>query len=307
MLNTPITDNKRLPSFRIARCGNFPHYQLNEVSFQKRNLIYLVSVGKEKFEHKWVERFVNFIKEVKPQKTIVVVADSLQRFNIEVDENLGSDQAFNESIKRGEKWAQKYTQFFSDLEINYEFMHWEALKEDKDFKGYFHEIEKLDKENEAFKEALSISSKEYSSRASRVNSSTDYEKAKTNSCKFLIEECAVFQVLAKDKNNLAIVYPGAVTDILAYAINHINENRSAENTFHWLDLRPTKNNKRKKNIEPKVKEPIKTRLFRSTSLNEAQLPSRQIHQNLNEKPTFFRRPSLNSYFSEERPNKFLRV
>ena len=68
----------KAPSYRIAHCGNFPNYYLNGVSFHEKNLIYLVSVGKEKFENKWVERFVNFVKEVKPQKVLIVVADSLQ-------------------------------------------------------------------------------------------------------------------------------------------------------------------------------------------------------------------------------------
>jgi hypothetical protein len=310
MINTPITDNKRLPSFRIPRCGKFPNYQLNKVFFHEKNLIYLVSVGKDKFENKWVERFVNFIKKVKPYKTIVVVADTLQRFNIEIDESLDSKRALNESIYKGQIWALKYEKFFSGLKklnINYEFVHWEALKKDSDFEKYLLEIKKLSEENETFKKALLISSQEYSHRASRVNSDTSDETAQKNSRQFLIEECAVFQVLAKDKDNLAIVYPGAVTEVLAYSIRHINEHyREKIHTFYWLELKRTKNSK-KEEIEPKLEESTKIQLFRNISLNEVKLPSYQVGQDLNCKAFFFRRPSLISYPSGEKPSKFLRV
>ncbi len=311
MVETSKKDNRKYRNFKVSRCGNFPNYSLNKVPFNKGNLIYLVSVGKEKFEYKWVERFVNFIREVKPKKTFIVVADTLQRYNIEVDEDKNPMQAFHESIKRGKEWVDKYKPLFSNLKklnIDYEFIYWETLKKDGDFEHYFHEIKKLDEKDSFFKEALAISSKEYTKRPSRVNSGTADQKAEENSRQFLIEECAVFQVLAKDKDNLAIVYPGAVTNILDYAIKHINiTHRDTEHPFHWLDLKPTKTNKKRKHIETEVKKAIKPLLSRSISLNEAKLPTYQAHQDLDQKATFFRRPSLNSYFSNEKPNKYFRL
>lgn len=44
-------------NFRISNCGDFPNYSLNGFLFNNRNLIYLVSVGKEKFEYKWVDKY----------------------------------------------------------------------------------------------------------------------------------------------------------------------------------------------------------------------------------------------------------
>jgi hypothetical protein len=311
MIETSKRDNRKLRNFRISHCGNFPNYSLNEAPFCNRNLIYLVSVGKEKFEYKWVERFVNFVREVKPKKIFIVVADTLQRYNIEVDENINPLQAFHESTKRGNEWVNKYKPLFSNLkksDIDYEFVHWETLKKDVDFEHYFHKIKKLDEKDSFFKAALAVSSKEYTNRPSRIIADAIYQKAEENSRQFLIEECAVFQVLAKDKDNLAIVYPGAVTNILDYAIKHINENhRDEKNAFHWLDLKPTKINKKRKHTEPEVKEVNKPPLFRSFSLNEAQLSIYQAHQDLDKKTTFFRRPSLNSYLSNEKSSKYFRI
>ena len=65
-------NSKKNPSFRIAHCGIFPNYYLGEVPLNEKNIIYLVSVGKEKFEGKWVERFVNFIKEINLRKLLLL-------------------------------------------------------------------------------------------------------------------------------------------------------------------------------------------------------------------------------------------
>lgn len=198
----------KIPSFRIAHCGTFPNYRLDGVSLNEKNIIYLVSVGKEKFEGKWVARFVNFTKEIKPQKIFIVVADSLQRFNIEVDENLSAVEAFQESIKRGQQWVEEYRPYFSTLDVNYEFIHWETLKKDKDFDLYRNEILNSRMQDTAFKEALLNSSKEYTDRPSRLNASavSDQKKAEKNSCNFLQEECAVFQILAKDQRIISLLF-----------------------------------------------------------------------------------------------------
>lgn len=307
-------DSKKAPSFRIAHCGTFPKYQLDGFTLNEKNIIYLVSVGKEKFEGKWVERFVNFIKEIKPKKTIIVVADTLQRFNIEVDKNISGIKALQESKNKGQNWVEKYRSYFSSLDINYEFTHWDTLKKDEDFEKYMHEIINLSGQNIEFKEALLNSSKEYTERPSRLNSNNilDQKKAEKNSCEFLQEECAAFQVLAKEKDNIAIVYPGAATKVLALSIAHINKNYRTDNSFYWLDMKPTKERKKNKKLEiqqAKEAEPInkkiegkgkytqthfKVQLFRRFSLDESQsfnMATKNKENNLNPSP-FFRRPSL---------------
>jgi len=285
----------KAPSFRIAHCGTFPNYHLDGTSLKKKNIIYLVSVGKEKFEGKSVERFFNFSKEIKPQKIFIVVADSLQRFNIEIDENLSEMEAFQESIKRGQQWVEKYKPYFSTLEVNHEFIHWETLKKDEDFDRYSQEILNSSIQDTAFKKALLNSSKEYTERPSRLNASeiSDQKKAEKNSCNFLQEECAVFRVLAKDKDNIAIVYPGAATKVLAFAIKHINDNHRTDNAFYWLDMRPTKERKKNKKLETQqTKENLQSKKVEIKDLSN------------HFKPSFFRRFSLDeSLLFSEKENK----
>lgn len=231
----------KIPSFRIAHCGTFPHYRLGGVSLNKKNIIYLVSVGKEKFEGKWVERFINFTKEIKPQKIFIVVADSLQRFNIEIDENLAEAEAFKESIKRGQQWAEKYRPYFSTLDVNYEFIHWEKLKEDKDFQKYFNEIMAWN-QSDNFKQLILESAKAYIGRCDRK---LHGDRAIEQSSKFLNEESAVLRILAKNVNTIGLVYPGPPLKIFSYIINYANTFRTHD-PFFYMELNPTKKNKKQK-------------------------------------------------------------
>lgn len=234
-------NSKKNPSFRIARCGIFPEYQLGGVFLNKKNIIYLVSVGKEKFEGKWVERFVNFIEEIKPKKTIIVVADSLQRFNIEVDENISEIEALQESEKRGQQWVEKYKPYFSKLDIDYEFIHWEKLKEDGDYQKYFNEI-MIWNESDDFKQLISASAEAYIGRFDRK---LHENKAIKQSSKFLNEESAVLRVLAKNVNTIGLVYPGPPLKIFNYIINYANKSRLADQ-FYYMELIPTKKKKKQK-------------------------------------------------------------
>jgi hypothetical protein len=231
----------KAPSFRIANCGKSKNYRLDKIFLNKKDIIYLVSVGKEKFEGKWVERFINFAKEIKLQKILIVVADSLQRFNIEIDSKLSENQAFQESINKGQEWVEKYTPYFSTLEVSYEFIFWETLKEDKDYHKYFNEI-LVWNESDFFKQLILESAKAYISRLDRKL----YEnRAIEQSTKFLNEESAVLRVLAKKINTVGLVYPGPPLKIFDYIINYANKCR-LDNPFSYIELIPTKKKKSKK-------------------------------------------------------------
>lgn len=241
MIKTPIKDDKRPPSFRLAHCGDFPDYQLGGTALNKKNILFLISVGTKKFEDKWIERFVNFAKEIKPQKLFIVVADSLQRFNIEIEENLSETEAFQESLDRGQKWVEKYRPYFSTLEVKHEFIFWETLKKDKDYQKYFDEITVWNQSND-FKQLILESAKAYVSRFERK---LQENRAIEQSSKFLNEESAVIRVLAKDINTIGIFYPGAPLKIFNYIIEYANKSRSND-PFFYTELFSTKIRNKKK-------------------------------------------------------------
>lgn len=234
--NNPI----KSPSYRIAHSRNFP------VDFRdtlkEKNIIYLVSVGTEKFEKNGVDRFVNFTKEIKPKKVLIVVADSLQRFNIEIEKNLSETEALLESKNRGKDWVEKYRPRFSTLEINHEFIFWEELRENKDYQTYFNEI-MVWNESDDFKQLILRSAEAYISRFDRTLHGS---RAIEQSSKFLNEECAILRILAKDVNTIGIFYPGPPLKIFNYIIDYANKSRS-QDPFFYTELNSTKiKNKKQK-------------------------------------------------------------
>lgn len=250
MVNTMFKfPDKKKSSYRIAHCGNFPNYKVDNLSLDNINIVYLVSVGKEKFENEWVKRFINFVEDINPQKTFIVVADSLQRFNLEVDENLSEEQAMQEANLRGEAWIEKYKPHFSKLKQSYEFIRWEDLKTNKDYTQFYNSVIDMLSSDDSFKESLLKSSEEYINRPSRFEK--DKNLALEKSSEFLKEECAVLRILSKVKNTKAILYPGKATEVLHYAIQKINALDRADQPMHWIELKPTKNKKINSKVESK--------------------------------------------------------
>lgn len=246
MKETSINTNKKEPSFRLRDCGKFPDHKLNK-TLKEKNILYLISVGTPKFEDKWVERLINFTKKIKPQKVRIIVADSLQRFNIELEENLTEAAALEESEKRGKQWRKKYEPYFSTLDIVHEFISWEDQKKDEDYQKYFNEIIERNESNK-FNESLTESAKVYVDRRFSYKFKDpefkDLEfkdRAFQQSIKFLNEECAVIRVLAKDTDNIGIFYPSKPLAIFTHIIdNFVNKSRPSEHPFFYAELVPTK-------------------------------------------------------------------
>jgi hypothetical protein len=169
-----------------------------------------------------------------------VLADSLQRFNIEVEENLSEAVALAESIKRGEQWLKEYEAYFTGLQT--EFIHWDSLKQHENYKNYSDTVQELINCDHTFQMALDKSANEYMQRPLRQSC----KNALTKSRAFLQEECAVFQVLAETKASKAIFYPGKSTAVLDSIIGYINNKMREGNPLHWIELRPTKKTKTEK-------------------------------------------------------------
>lgn len=247
----PKINDKNMPSYRLKGCGCYPDYKLDGSSLHDKNAIYLVSVGKDKFEGKGVERFANFIKGVQPKKLLIVLGDTLQRFNIELYENLDEKEAFKKAEARGITWKEKYESHFRNLGFDYEFIFWENIKEDNDYHSYFTEIMAWNESNpDNFSELLLESSKVYIARSGR-NSYNDKDKAIEKSKNFLNEELAALRVLAKDKDTIVLFYPGAPLRILSYIFGYINKHDRKDNMFIYKELIRTKENK-KENKKSKI-------------------------------------------------------
>jgi hypothetical protein len=222
------------PSYRLKGRGNFPYTSL----YPTKNIIYLVSVGTQKFQETGVTRFVNFIEAVKPKKLFIVVADTLQRFNIELYENLDEKKSFEVAEARGRDWLEKYAAYFSRLQFAYEFIRWEELKKDNDYGKYLEDLQQWN-QSAQFQLLLLESSKEYIKRRGD-NSPVQAEKPIGQSVKFLNEECACLRVLAKNEDTMSLYYPGPPLSIFKYIIDYINGHDRVSNPFFYEELHATK-------------------------------------------------------------------
>jgi hypothetical protein len=243
---------KKEPSYRIAHHGHFPFYQVDGLPLNKKVAVYLVSVGKEKFEGKWVSRFVRFVEEIGFKKVFIVVADSLQRFNIEVDENLSEKKAFEESVHRGKEWIKRNKVCFRRVKKVCKFIRWEELKKDRDYLSSLEAIKEICSENGFLRQPLLESAQEYSKRSSRLPS-VDQGLATKKSCEYLTEECEIFRRLAVSKKVSVILYPSKPTPIAGGIIQYINTESKLDKKLAWIELVPTKHKEKKTKVQTEAK------------------------------------------------------
>lgn len=231
--------NQKRPSYRIAHHGFFPYYQVDDSPLNKKTVVYLVSVGKEKFEEKWVSRFARFIEEIGFKRVLIVVADSLQRFNIEVDENLSEEDAFQESVRRGAEWIKRNKAYFNKVKKFCKFIRWEELKKDKDYFSSLEKIKEICSDNGFLREPLLETIQEYLKRSARL-ATLNQELATRKSCDYLIEECEIFRRMLINKKVSVILYPAKPSPLVNGILQYINMESNSNRKLNWIELIPTK-------------------------------------------------------------------
>lgn len=186
--------------------------------------ILLVSVGKDNFEDNAIRSAIKMIDN-EFQCCYIVVADTLQRYNIEVEKEISSELAYSVALSNGDDWINRYKSYFDDtFTIPYSILRWDELISDPDF------IQREAKFYEHIKSSLSLSQAmkesidEYGDRLRKHLGDDHYKKIldqhERGCFSYLKEECAAIALLPKktSSNYLlfppVIVYPGKATKIL---------------------------------------------------------------------------------------------
>lgn len=143
------------------------------------------------------------------QKIIVLVNDSLQRFNYMFEEGLSEKEAHAKSLKEGTDWLSRNMKVISTLP-NFEIYRWDAWKRSEDYFDDLKKVLDLYETNIEFQKSINSSIEEIWSRksipllrkAEFFNLSKDY----------LLEETAAFSVIYKTFKGVS-AYPGSFQEM----------------------------------------------------------------------------------------------
>lgn len=185
--------------------------------------VLLVSVGKENFEGALIQSAIQMINE-EFHACCIVVADTLQRYNIATERQITPEDAHEESLKKGNTWLQNHQILFKNFTIPYEVIKWDDLIGDPGFKKHEMEFLNIFLNAPQIQQEMHHSIAEYGDRLQRrmgVNQFSKRAVLHEQFChSYLQEECVAIALLPHktklvEKNTpITIVYPGKATGIL---------------------------------------------------------------------------------------------
>lgn len=148
-------------------------------------------------------------------KVIVLVNDSLQRFNYMFEEGLSEKDAHSKALSEGTQWIARNMAAIASLP-NFEIYRWDAWKRSQ---GYFSDLQKtkiLYEQNPQFKQAINKSIEDI---WQRKNIDADRkDKFFSVSRDYLLEETAAFSVIYKTFKGVS-AYPGSFQAMWEMFIN----------------------------------------------------------------------------------------
>lgn len=167
-----------------------------------------ISVGQPYHEGEKLTATLDWVND-RFDKNIICVNDTLQRHNFEFQGHSPED-AFNISQQAGREWIERNYSAITSLE-NYEVVRWESWRQDPSYEYGLEVMNRLYRDKESFREEVDEEMRSFWERALKKDKSLDpslFETFRTHSLRYLLEECAVFQLMFA-KDNAVDIYPGS--------------------------------------------------------------------------------------------------
>lgn len=143
------------------------------------------------------------------EKCVVLVNDTLQRFNLMFENNMSNAESHQQTWREGSDWVERNLSAITRLP-NYEIIRWDAWKRSQ---GYFADLSRVRtmyRKNAAFKDSIDRAIETIWQRKSLPN--TDRQRFFDLSRDYLLEETAVLNMAYKTLGGIS-AYPGSFMEL----------------------------------------------------------------------------------------------
>ena len=187
-------------------------------AFSEKNLSNLgyfcvgVSMNNANYFGNRLQPFVEWLEQ-KSDNTIIVIGDYLHRFNEKIFNNVTDDEAIRKGLALGQLFIKKLNE--CKIQANkFEIIHWETLINDVEIIEEYKKICHFFITNLLFRDEILASCDDFVFRQVEKgnNIGVSYEEAIKLSSNYILEEMAVFGILAK-RGYKVQVYPGTQLSI----------------------------------------------------------------------------------------------
>ena len=198
-----------------------------------KTCILTISVGQLYHEADAFERQITLINNTF-DKCHILIGDSLQRHTLmSKNSSLNEIDAYKIAIENGKEWLERNKNSIDKLTIPYDIYYWDNIIDSDEFTCLYKKInDHYDTHNEFFIAVNTVVEKFYNRNKSIIE---NYDRFKTLSTKYILEECAATILLTKLNANF-IVYPRNLGAAMSYIVKnfiHIDY----PNLCHFVEIR----------------------------------------------------------------------
>ena len=183
---------------------------LNDKAYQllpQSHCVVLISVGQRVHEGEMFAATIDFVNNYAAKCTIVV-ADILQRHNLQVQHQLDSQAALQESAKEGELWCRRNCQIIKELRIPWDLFHWKTWLIQPDYYKFRMQIDFLYQNNKLFQKEFENTINDFLSRRRKKGEVILDVMAWRDAClEYLKEECTIMMPMWREEGFNYILYP----------------------------------------------------------------------------------------------------
>ncbi len=164
---------------------------IDRESFSIAEGMLLISVGQPYHEGEKFKATIALVNR-RFKSCMLMVADTLQRYNIQAQQDIEEKLAYKQSLIKGDEWLSRNKSSIEILSIPYKILRWDDYLANEQFSYKLDFVKTLYSQNNSFKIAINATIEEYINRANRSSFSSEKILYLKKYCLgYLLEECAI--------------------------------------------------------------------------------------------------------------------
>jgi tRNA-dependent cyclodipeptide synthase len=224
--------------------ATFRHNPKNskEIYLESR-VILLISIGQAYHEGEKLDAIIDLINRSCFKKCFIMLGDSIQRFNLAVQNGYSLEKAHILARSFGDEWLKRNQSIYEKLKMSYEIIRWDTWLNHPDYKKCLTEVNNLYSSNDLVKQSFHNSMNQFllRQRGGVLNQNEDglLSNRETNLyLNYLKEECAIIMPLWAKETYDFIAYPSKILDAMQATYDHlVKPFYSKEFILYWLSMR----------------------------------------------------------------------
>jgi len=188
---------------------------VNKEDLFNNNCFIAVSLNNPFFYGEKLKLLLEFISR-KFDNCLIIIADVLYRYNIEIIEGLIGNEAIEKAKEIGKKSELEFISLIAEFEKKkFTINHWQDFTNNDSFSSTLMQLKQMYSNNQRFNKSICNTANEFITRLIRKSGELDtpIDKALQLSVEFILEEMAVYNIVSS-KGYYVDIYPGTYLPIL---------------------------------------------------------------------------------------------